>query len=147
MHRSGGGGRGKRLARVRGQGRASPAVGRQQFERLVAEALDDIPEPFASRLENVAVVVEDVPDPDLLASLGMSRRDTLLGLYDGIPLTERGDWYNFAPPDRIIIFRKPILDICSSPREIREQVRQTVVHEVAHFYGIDDDQLEEMGLS
>ncbi len=119
---------------------------RGSFGRLVEEALDEIPEPFLSKLQNVAVVVEDEPSPALLASLGMSRHDTLLGLYDGIPLTDRGEWYNLSPPDRIIIFRRPILALCSTPQEIREQVRRTVLHEVAHYYGIDDEELSRMGL-
>lgn len=120
---------------------------RRRFERLVREALREVPEPFRSKLENVAVVVEEQPTPDLLASLGMSPTETLLGLYEGIPITERGDWYNLVIPDRITIFRRPILAICSTLREIREQVKLTVLHEIAHFYGIDDDELDRLGYS
>jgi predicted Zn-dependent protease with MMP-like domain len=125
----------------------SGRIGPPGFERLVARAVDGIPEPFRSRLENVAVVVEDRPSRELLASLGMSPGETLLGLYDGIPLTERGDWYNMVPPDRIIIFRLPILEMCRTREEVVEEVRRTVLHEVAHFYGIGDDELDRMGLS
>jgi predicted Zn-dependent protease with MMP-like domain len=96
---------------------------------------------------NVALVVEEKPSPALLSSLGVPHGETLLGLYDGIPLTERGDWYNLVPPDRIIIFRRPILESCHSVEEIREEVRRTVLHEVAHFYGIGDDELDRMGFS
>ena len=120
---------------------------RAQFELLVEEALRGIPEFFRSRLENVAVVVEERPSPDQLADLGMSRRDTLLGLYEGIPITERGDWYNLVIPDRITLFRRPIVAMCRSAEEVREQVRLTVLHEVAHFYGISDEELDRMGYS
>lgn len=133
-----------RLRNLR-RGRHRRVGGRTEFERLVAQALRDIPEPFRSKLENVAVVVEERPSRDLLESLGIPSGETLLGLYDGIPLTARGDSYNLAPPDRIIIFRQPILEICSTPREVVDEVQKTVRHEVAHFYGIDDDELERMG--
>jgi len=116
------------------------------FQRLVEQALEGIAEPFRSKLENVAVVVEEEPSQLLLESLGMPRGETLLGFYDGIPLTERGDWYNLAIPDRILIFRRPILSICSSPEEVREEVRRTVLHEVAHYYGISDEELDSMGM-
>ncbi len=109
------------------------------------EALQGIPEPFRAKLENVAIVVEEAPSIELLESLGMSRHDTLLGLYEGVPLTERGDWYNLVVPDRIVLFRRPILALCRTPEEVRAEVRVTVLHEVAHFYGIDDEELDRMG--
>lgn len=140
-----GGERGKRLARLRGKAVPSGPVG-DRFDRLVVEALRQIPEPFRSRLENVAIVAEEQPSPELLESLGMDPEETLLGLYDGVPLTERGDWYNLIPPDRIILYRQPILALCQSAEEVREEVRRTVLHEVAHFYGIDDEELARMGL-
>ena len=118
----------------------------ERFESLVADALDEIPEPLRSRIQNVAVVVDDYPDPQLLASLGMSRRESLLGLYDCVPLTARGEGYNLVPPDRIILFRKPILSICSTPEQIREQVRKTVLHEVGHYYGMGEEYLRRMVL-
>lgn len=145
MPKGKGGERSRRLAHLR----ARPATvtgGREHFERLVVEALRDIPEPFQSRLENVAIVAEEEPSAELLESLGMDPGETLLGLYDGIPLTKRGDWYNFAPPDRIILFRRPILATATTVAEVREQVRRTVLHEVAHFYGISDEELKRMGL-
>ncbi len=138
--------RNRRLAALRKKGPAGESGRRERFERLVAEALREVPEPFRSRLENVAVVLEEEPSPELLESMGMSREETLLGLYEGIPLTERGDWYNLAAPDRIVLFRRPLLAVCQTAEEIREQVRLTVLHEVAHFYGIGDEELERMGL-
>lgn len=135
-----------RLTQLRHPARqARPA--QRSFNQLVEEALGNIPEPFLSRLQNVAVVIEDEPPREMLRSLGIPTGETLFGLYDGIPLTDRGEGYNLVPPDRILIFRRPILAACSSPEEVKEQVRTTVLHEVAHYYGIDDEELEKMGLS
>ena len=107
-----------------------------QFEDLVARALDEIPDQLARLVENVVVVVEDESD---------GTRGTLLGLYEGVPLTERGTGYAGVLPDRITIYRRPILRICRSHDEVVEQVRVTVVHEIAHHFGIDDERLHELG--
>ncbi len=146
MAKGKGGERGRRLAQLRGKAAPGGGGGRGRFEQLVVEALEGIPEPFRSRLQNVAIVAEEEPSPELLEGLGMEPDETLLGLYDGIPLTERGDWYNLTPPDRIILFRRPILALCQSADEVRDEVRRTVLHEVAHFYGIGDEELGRMGL-
>lgn len=140
MPKPGLGGRGRRLTHPRRLGGRS-----LRFERLVAEAFEGIPEPFRSKLVNVALVVQEKPSRELLSSLGMPPGETLLGLYDGIPLTARGEGYNLVPPDRIIIFRRPILECCRTAEDVREQVRRTVLHEVAHFYGISDEELRRMG--
>ncbi len=117
------------------------------FADLVAEALDSLPEVFLERLENVQVTVEEWPSREDLLDAGLSPRDKyhLLGLYHGVPLPERHSQY-MALPDEITIFQKPIEALVGEEKEaIREQVRHTVVHEIAHFYGIDDDRLEELG--
>ncbi|WP_182883980.1 MULTISPECIES: metallopeptidase family protein [unclassified Microbispora] len=106
----------------------------RRFEELVAEALDTIPADLAKVMDNVVVVVvDDPPEPGLL------------GLYTGIPLTERGDWYSGVLPDRIEIYRNPTLEICETEEDVVEEVRVTVVHEIAHHFGIDDDRLHELG--
>lgn len=111
----------------------------RRFEELVADALDELPEPLARLIDNVVVVVED-GDPD----------DDLLGFYDGVPQTER-QAYGLAGggtlpmPDRIIIYRIPICSICDTEDDVVEEVLITVVHEVAHHFGIDDDRLDELG--
>ena len=110
-------------------------VPRPEFEDLVAIALDSIPPALARMVDNVVIEVVDFP-PD-----GMN----LLGLYQGIPLTERTTGYVAAMPDRISIYRIPILSICRTPQDIVEQVRITVVHEIAHHFGIDDDRLHDLG--
>ncbi|AEH09813.1 MULTISPECIES: metallopeptidase family protein [Protofrankia] len=109
-------------------------VSRQRFEDLVAEALDSLPPQLGRQMSNIAVVVEDEPP-----SPG------LLGLYEGVPLTQRGDWYSGVLPDRITIYRWPICDLGRTEEQVVEQVRVTVIHEVAHHFGIDDGRLAELG--
>ena len=111
-------------------------MGRVHFEELVADALDGVPADLASVIDNVVVLVEDEPPTD---------DPELLGLYDGTPLTERDSMYAGVMPDRITIFRGPILRMCSSDEEVVEEVRVTVVHEIAHHFGIDDGRLHELG--
>ena len=111
-------------------------MSRERFEELVVEALDAIPEELAQLLDNVVVIVEDdapADDPELL------------GLYSGVPLTERGSWYAGVLPDQITIFRNPTLAMCLTEDEVVDEVQITVVHEIAHHFGIDDDRLEELG--
>ena len=111
-------------------------VSPEEFEELVAEALDEIPEELARLVDNVVFVVEeDVP-------LGTT---PLLGLYQGVPLTSRGHYYAGALPDRITIYRRPILRICETYEDVLDEVHITVVHEIAHHFGIDDDHLHELG--
>jgi predicted Zn-dependent protease with MMP-like domain len=115
-------------------------LGRAAFERLVEEALDGLPEEFAAALENVAVVVEEEPDPAVLADLGMDPDEELLGLYLGVPITERDTQYQ-SLPDRVAIYRGPVLRCCGSRREVVREVRDTVVHELGHFFGLDDEEM------
>jgi predicted Zn-dependent protease with MMP-like domain len=117
-------------------------VPRARFERLVADALDSIPEEFARQMENVAVIVEDWPRADQLAG----RNGTLLGLYEGVDLTRRSPMsYAGAVPDRITIFRGPLSERATDEPALAEAVRRTVIHEVAHHFGISDDRLVELG--
>jgi predicted Zn-dependent protease with MMP-like domain len=117
-------------------------ISERRFRELVAEALDDLPEEFAELLDNVAVVVEDEPDPEVLAEFDMdpAEGDELLGLYQGIPLDARGFDYG-GLPDRVVIYRGPILRITRSRREIVEQVRETVLHELGHHFGLQEEDL------
>ena len=109
---------------------------RAAFEALVDRALDEIPDELAELVSNVVVLVEDDPPAD---------EPDLLGVYDGTPLTERDTGYTMALPDRITVFRTPILAICDTEEEVVREVRITVVHEIAHHFGIDDDRLHELG--
>jgi len=115
-------------------------VRRAQFERIVDQALEDLPEWVVERVDNLHVVVEDWPtreqDPG---------GEVIVGNYEGVSLLERGDWYSGALPDRIVIFMGPHLDLDLSPTELRREIRRTVLHEVAHHLGIDDARLEQLG--
>jgi predicted Zn-dependent protease with MMP-like domain len=117
---------------------------REVFEELVADALDSLPEEIAHAMENVEVVVEDEPSREQLA--GLPRGYTLFGLYHGIPLTKRYGYGN-TMPDKISIYRGPIIRVARTREAIREQVRRTVIHEVAHHFGISDERLHELGWS
>ena len=110
-------------------------VGLVEFEELVADALDGLPVQLSAVMDNVAIFVEDEP-PE-------GRR--LLGVYEGVPLTERNSAYVLAVPDRITIYRLPILDMCISREQVQHQVQVTVVHEVAHHFGINDERLSDLG--
>ena len=105
-----------------------------RFEEMVATALDELPEELGRLMRNVAVTVEHNPGPP-----------GLLGLYQGIPLTSRTSQYGGVLPDRITIYRLAICRVCRTEDEVREQVRRTVIHEVGHHFGIDDDRLRELG--
>jgi predicted Zn-dependent protease with MMP-like domain len=113
-----------------------------RFEELVAEAVGDLPEEFLDKLENVDVVVEDSPARSQLGRAG--RGMTLLGLYEGVPHTERTRGYNMILPDKITIFQKPIEAICRSEKEVVVEVRRVVQHEIAHHFGLDDNLLKDI---
>ncbi|HEY7223390.1 MAG TPA: metallopeptidase family protein [Micromonosporaceae bacterium] len=111
-------------------------MGRKRFEELVSEALDEVPGDLLDLMDNVVILVEDDPegdDPDLL------------GIYEGFALTERGWHYGGVLPDRIIIYRNPTLRICDTEDDVVDEVATTVVHEIAHHFGIDDERLHELG--
>ena len=109
---------------------------REEFEELVGQALDRIPPELAGLMDNVAVFAEDEPDPS---------GPELLGLYEGTPLTERGEWYAGVLPDRITVYRGPILRMSDSRERAAAEIEITVVHEVAHHFGIDDTRLHALG--
>lgn len=120
-------------------------VGRDEFEELVSQAIEEIPEEFLEQLKNINVVVEEAPSRELLRSMGIEGRGTLLGLYQGVPQVRRSVFQIFVMPDRITIFRQPILAICRTRREVVAQVKKTVIHEIAHHFGISDKRLRELG--
>ena len=117
----------------------------QQFEQLVARAIESLPVEFCERLENIDIVVADEPTRAQLRYIGSKRNETLLGLYEGVPLTERTHGYSFVVPDKITIFQKPIESKCKTEAQIMKEIQRVVRHEIAHHFGIDDDRLEELG--
>ena len=117
---------------------------RKAFEALVQRAIRDLPVEFREKLENVVVIVEDEPSDELLDRMDVPPEDTLFGLYEGVPITERG-FDSPLYPDRIYIFQNPIEDECATEVELVEEIQTTIIHEVAHFFGLDDDYLEGLG--
>ncbi len=116
----------------------------RDFERLAAEAFEELPPTFRERLENVAIWVEEWPDTETLRLAGVRHPAELLGFYHGIPLPQRNSGYNLVSPDRISIYRQPILVHCRTWDEVRATVRRVLRHEVAHYFGLDDGQLREI---
>ena len=117
---------------------------RGRFDDLVEEALEGLPEEFADLLDSIAVVVEDWPTPAQLSSVGVRRRQDLLGLYEGVPLTRRGRNYGMVVPDKITIFQKPIEAKCKYEAEIVHEIQSVVRHEIAHHFGISDARLRQL---
>ena len=133
------------VKRRRGARSARPRSRHRPFEALVASALDSIPEPFATALDEVAVVIADEPSPDQRRENDIAGDETLYGLYEGVPRTEWGaDWA--ALPNRITLFRLPLEEDFADPDDLADEVWITVVHELAHHLGIDDDRLHELGI-
>jgi predicted Zn-dependent protease with MMP-like domain len=134
----------RRGARTAAPRHRRPGVHRR-FEELVAGALDRIPPPFDQALEEVAVVIEDEPDDRQRRENGLGPSDTLYGLYEGVPRTEWGaDWGGVA--NKISLFRLPLEEDFPDPDDLADEVRLTVIHELAHHLGIDDDRLTELGV-
>ena len=111
---------------------------RSHFEQIVRETLDGLPSRFRERVRNVAVVVEDVP-----AEPG-SGDDLLMGVFEGTPLTEKSTWQSAAGPDRVVLYQKNIESVCDNEEEIRREIRDTVLHEFGHYFGMNEEQLEDV---
>jgi predicted Zn-dependent protease with MMP-like domain len=119
-------------------------IARVRFAELVEDALRDIPKRFRAAMKNVAVVVEDEPSHELLAEMEVEPGDTLFGLYQGTPLPERSWGYGNALPDRISIYQRPIEEACEDEDEIRDSVAETVIHEFGHYFGMSEEEIEEI---
>jgi predicted Zn-dependent protease with MMP-like domain len=118
---------------------------RESFQRLVAQAVEELPEEFLLRLENIDIVVEDYPTPNQLHQLGLRGGETLLGLYEGVPQTRRGGHYGLVPPDKITIFQRPIEARCRYGGSLSAEIQRVVKHEIAHHFGISDARLKQLG--
>jgi len=117
---------------------------RERFERLVARVVEDLPEEFLTKLQNIDVVVEDYPTPGQARRARLRHGQTLLGLYEGVPQTKRGGHYGLTPPDKITIFQKPIEARCKHNAEIIAEIQRVVKHEIAHHFGISDARLQQI---
>jgi predicted Zn-dependent protease with MMP-like domain len=119
-------------------------VDRPAFERLVADALASIPHRFRAAMRNLAIVVEDEPSPDLLAEMEIEPPDTLLGLYQGTPLTERSWDFGNALPDRILIFQGPHERDAGDEDDLVVAIGETLIHEIGHYFGLSEEEIEEI---
>ena len=115
---------------------------RREFERLVAEAVTLIPARFRREMKNLSLVVEDEPSPELLAEMEIEPPDSLYGLYQGTPLTERPWGYGNALPDRITIYQRPIEEDCDDEDDMRAVIGETLIHEVGHYFGLSEEEIE-----
>jgi len=117
---------------------------RKEFEEAVVSALKKLPKFIKEKMENVDMVVEDRAPQDLLSEMGLHSPSELLGLYQGVPLDRRGFYYGNVLPDKITLFQIPIESICKTKEEIKEKIREVVIHEVGHYFGLNDERLEEL---
>ncbi len=119
-------------------------VKREDFNQAVSEALDSLPPEFRSRIRNVAVLVEDLPPAELPSQPGQPRR-ILLGLFHGVPMTQKSFFQGpIGSPDYVVLYQKNIEAVCSTEAEVREQIRQTVIHELGHYFGMTEEQLKDV---
>lgn len=116
----------------------------EQFDRLITRAMDELPQKYITGLENVAIVQADEPTPEQVLKMKLDHNHLLLGLYEGIPLTQRGNGYTFVLPDKITLFKRHILAAVRSEAELFEQIKRTLWHEIAHYYGLDHKRIDEL---
>jgi predicted Zn-dependent protease with MMP-like domain len=119
-------------------------VTREQFQRLVVEAVALIPKRFRREMKNLALVVEDEPGPELLTEMEVEPGDSLYGLYQGTPLPERGWAYGNSLPDKITLFQRVIEEDCDDEDEVRAVIGETLIHEVGHYFGMSEEEIEEI---
>jgi len=116
----------------------------EQFDDLITKAMNDLPQKYIKELENVAIVMADEPTSEQVKKMKLDGRHLLLGLYEGIPLTQRGSGYNFVLPDKITIFKNSILTVTHNESELFEQIKRTLWHEIAHYYGLNHNQIDKI---
>jgi len=119
-------------------------MNQEEFAGLVSKAVEDLPQEFLDKLENIDVVIEDYPTPAQLRRSGLTHGETLLGLYEGVPQTKRDSYYGMVLPDKISIFQKPIEARCHNEAELSAEIGRVLKHEIAHHFGISDARLEEL---
>jgi predicted Zn-dependent protease with MMP-like domain len=120
-------------------------VDEAEFDDLVDQALEGIPGEFLEKLENIQILVEDRPSPEMIRDLGLRKGNDLFGLYQGTPRPDRSFFQGISQPDHIVLFRQPILRYCRTKREIKDQIRKTLVHEIAHYFGFSEQEIRKLG--
>jgi predicted Zn-dependent protease with MMP-like domain len=121
------------------------SVSEEDFQKYIESVLDSIPEKFKEKLENIVFIVEDYPSNHDLERLALKHREQLLGLYSGVPYTHRNTYYMGTIPDRIILFQKNIESICSSIEDLKNKIKEVVIHEVAHYFGMNEKEIRSAG--
>lgn len=116
----------------------------EQFSEIISKAMDELPQKYIEKLNNVAITYEDNPSLEQRKKLSLRCDQTLFGLYEGIPLTSRGSGYNLVLPDKITIFKQPILNFSSNLQQVFIQVKHTLWHEIAHYFGLDHDRIHQI---
>ena len=116
-----------------------------EFEDAVLSALKKLPKLLKNKMENIDVVIEEQASLEILEEMGLRSPRNLLGLYQGIPFDRRGFYYGNVLPDKITLFKDPIESVCRNKEEVEKKVREVVIHEVGHYFGLDDERLEELG--
>lgn len=116
----------------------------QQFDALISRAMEELPQEYVIGLDNVAITYDDEPTPEQKQKMKLDSHHLLLGLYEGIPLTHRGSGYSFVLPDKITLFKLPILAVVRNETELFEQIKRTLWHEIAHYYGLDHDRMDQL---
>lgn len=121
------------------------SVSEEKFGEMMEEALHDIPSPFKEKIENLAFMAEPYPSESDLGRVGLNDKYSLLGIYSGVPYTHRNTYYMNTTPDRIILFQKNIERYCDNEEELNEKIREVLIHEIAHYFGMDEDQVRAAG--
>ena len=116
----------------------------EEFDHLISRAMDELPQKYIQGLDNVAIVQADEPTQEQVIKMKLDHQHLLLGLYEGIPLTQRGNNYTFVLPDKITLFKHAILAVSHTPDQLFEQIKRTLWHEIAHFYGLNHDRIDEL---
>ncbi len=115
-----------------------------EFDKLISKAMDELPQKYIKGLQNVAIVMEDEPSANQIQKMKIDGQHLLLGLYEGIPLTQRGSNYNLVLPDKITLFKNSILMVSNSDEQLFEQIKRTLWHEIAHYYGLNHDRINKI---
>ena len=116
----------------------------EKFDELITRAMNELPQKYIKGLNNVAIVMADEPTPEQIQKMKIGNYQILLGLYEGIPLTQRGSNYNLVLPDKITLFKNSILTVTHNESELFEQIKRTLWHEIAHYYGLDHDRIDKI---
>src|SRR5437667_10974965 len=121
------------------------SISEEEFQEIMESSMETVPENFKSKMENIVFLVEPYPTESDLARVGLTKGSMLLGLYSGTPYTHRNTWYAGTTPDRIILFQKNIEAVCNNLNELKSKIREVVIHEIGHYFGMSEEQIRKAG--